>query len=276
MLLLDGKKVAEDIKFKLTKEIQQLSVKPCLAIIQIGDDERSGIYIKHKKKFGEVIGASVFHLKLPETTSQSEIEGKIQELNQDENVHGIIIQLPIPKHLEKEKLVNMVVPVKDVDGLVDQGTVHTPATARGVMTLLAAYEIEARNKKVVVIGRSRLVGGPIVECLRRAGAEVETCNKETKNIPEITKQADIIVVAAGSPHFITKDYVKEGQVIVDVGINPVTGEEDGLSYTVGDVDFPEVSIIVKAISPVPGGVGPLTVASLFQNLFDAIMAGHYK
>lgn len=270
MILLDGKKVAEGIRIRLREKINALDMVPCLAIIQIGNDERSALYIRNKKSFAESIGATVRHIELSEDISQESVVQTIQELNHDKTVHGIIVQLPIPSHLDKEQIIRMVDRIKDVDGLSSDEPLHTPATARGVMTLLKAYNIEVKGRKAVVIGRSRLVGGPIAHCLRQAGAEVETCNKETQNIPAITQAADIIVVAAGSPRLITKEYVKEGQVIIDVGINPVTGEGDSVSHTVGDVDFDVVSQIASALSPVPGGVGPLTVASLFENLFDAV------
>jgi methylenetetrahydrofolate dehydrogenase (NADP+) / methenyltetrahydrofolate cyclohydrolase len=266
-ILLDGIKAAKGIKSKLKG--QKLKIKPCLAIIQVGNDERSALYIKNKKAFATSVGAEVRHIHIDGKVSQNDMEKIIHDLNNDKGVHGIIVQLPIPAHLDKESLLRMVYSKKDVDGLSSDTPVHTPATARGVMTLLNYYNIEVKGKKVVVIGKSKLVGGPTACVLSNAGAEVETCDKQTKDIPEITRKADIIVVAAGSPHLITKDYVGEGQVIVDIGINPVTGEGDVVSHTVGDVNFSEVSPLVRAISPVPGGVGPLTVASLFENLFDA-------
>lgn len=267
--LLDGKKVAEGIKQRLKNFSDTFASVPCLAIVQIGDDARSDIYIRNKKLFGEAVGAEVRHVRMASSTTQVEAEGLLQQLSNDQGVHGIIMQLPIPEHLDKEHLLSMITSDKDVDGISGNSSRHIPATARGIMSLLKAYGIDVQGKRAVVIGRSKLVGAPTAQCLERAGAEVTVCHKETPDIPSITRQADIIVVAAGSPHLITPIYVRQGQVIVDVGINPVTEEGDAVSYTVGDVDFAAVSPIVAAISPVPGGVGPLTVASLFENLFDA-------
>ncbi|MEN9647674.1 MAG: hypothetical protein RLY57_478 [Candidatus Parcubacteria bacterium] len=267
--LLDGKKVAEGIKQRLKDLSTTFAIAPCLAIVQIGEDTRSDIYIRNKKLFGEAVGAEVRHVRIASSTTQAEAEQLLQQLSNDQSVHGIIMQLPIPEHLDKEHLLSMIVAHKDVDGISGNDSPYVPATARGVMSLLQAYNIELQGKRAVVIGRSKLVGAPTAQCLERAGAQVTVCHKETPDIPAITQQADIIVAAAGSPHLITPAYVREGQVIVDVGINPVTKEGDTVSYTVGDVDFKAVSLIVAAISPVPGGVGPLTVASLFENLFDA-------
>ena len=269
MLLLEGKKIAQEIKGKLKAEINSSAVKPCLAILQIGNDERSSIYIKSKKVFGESIGAEVRHIHLDESVTQQEVIEVIEKNNNDTSVHGIIMQLPVPAHLDKELLLRTIDSHKDVDGLASDDPHFTPATARGIMTLLNAYNIEVKDKKVVVIGKSRLVGAPTARCLSQAGALVTSCDKSTFDIPSIAKEADIIVVAAGSPRLVTVEYVRPGQVIIDVGINSVTGEGDAVSHTVGDVDFDKVSHIVDALSPVPGGVGPLTVASLFENLFDA-------
>lgn len=267
--ILDGKIVAEGIRAQLREKVKTFSSVPCLAIIQIGNDKRSSIYIKNKKSFGESIGVEVRHIELIETITKTEVEKVVDDLNNDNSVHGIIMQLPIPQHLDKDLILNKIKKEKDVDGLSLDNLIHTPATARGVMTLLNAYNIKALDKKAVVIGRSRLVGIPVAECLRNAGAHVTVCHRETQDIPSITKQADIIIVAAGVPNLITKDYVKNEQVIIDVGINSITNELDNSNHLVGDVDFQSISPIVAAISPVPGGVGPLTVASLFQNLYDA-------
>lgn len=267
--LLDGKKVAGEIKQRLKDLSATFTIAPCLAIVQVGDDPRSDIYIRNKKLFGEAVGAEVRHVRIASSTTQAEAEHLLQQLSNDQGVHGIIMQLPIPEHLDKDKLLSMIVVHKDVDGISGNHSPYVPATARGVMSLLHAYHIEVRGKRAVVIGRSKLVGAPTAQCLERAGAQVTVCHKETLDIPTITQQADIVVVAAGSPRLITPAYVSPGQVIVDVGINPVTEEGDTVSYTVGDVDFEAVFPIVAGLSPVPGGVGPLTVASLFENLFEA-------
>jgi methylenetetrahydrofolate dehydrogenase (NADP+)/methenyltetrahydrofolate cyclohydrolase len=269
MQILNGKSISDQIKLELKGKIELNTEKPCLAIIQIGHDKRSDIYIKYKKLFGEAIGAHIEHVQLEQDITQEEIESILESLNNKRDIHGIIIQLPIPIHLNKDKLLAQINKYKDVDGLSSDKPLYTPATARGVMTLLAAYDIQITGMNAVVVGRSKLVGAPIADCLRNSGAEVIVCHKETFDIPSITKQADIVIVAAGVPNLITKDYVKVGQIIIDVGINSVLNEADLSSHLIGDVEFESVSQIVAAISPVPGGVGPLTVASLFQNLYDA-------
>jgi methylenetetrahydrofolate dehydrogenase (NADP+)/methenyltetrahydrofolate cyclohydrolase len=260
--ILDGKIIRNEIIVKLKKEIEGFETKPTLAIIQIGDLAESNKYIKAKKTFAEKIGAEVRHVQFAETVLQDEVIVEIQRLNQDESVQGIILQLPIPKNLNSLEIIEMIDPEKDVDGLTLL-TKFTPATARGVMALLDYYQIDVVDKKVTVMGRSKLVGGPIAKLLVSRGAIVSVVHHLTENPKEITKTADILIVAIGKPHLIDETYIKEGQVVVDVGI---TMEDDQMF---GDVNFEKVKDIVSAISPVPGGVGPLTVASLFLNLVAA-------
>lgn len=271
MILLSGKIIKEKIKDELRQKVASFRVPPTLAIIQVGDRPESNIYINQKQKFGEAIGVNVLKISFPENVSQEEIYKKIENLNHDEKVKGIIVQLPIPKHLDKRIILDAIDFEKDVDGLgtIQSGFLSTkdkktilPATTRGVMTLLDYYEIELVGKNVVVVGRSDLVGKPIaLACLHR-NATVTICHSHTKNLSDVTRNANIIIAACGIPKIITGDFVREGQVVVDVGIHKT---ESGLC---GDVDFEDVKDIVSAISPVPGGVGPLTVASLFQNLVD--------
>lgn len=260
--ILDGKIVRDGIIVKLKKEIESFKSVPTLAIIQVGDLAESSKYIKNKKSFAEKIGAEVKHLKFENDISQTALETEITKLNQDKNITGIIVQLPLPKHLDVNIILNMVDSNKDVDGLTENSP-FTPATARGVKTLLDYYEIEVINKKVVVMGRSKLVGGPIRNVMQESGAGVQVVHSQTENPKEITKTADILIVAIGKANLIDETYIKEGQVVIDVGIN-FKGDK-----LVGDVDFEKVKDIVSAISPVPGGVGPLTVASLFENLVEA-------
>ncbi len=229
-----------------------------LAIIQVGDRPDSISYIKAKNKFAEEIGAKTELIKFPVTVTQSEILNVIKTSTAD----GIIVQLPIPNHLNKKELLDAIDPVKDVDGL-GRGK-HIPATARGIKELLEFYKISLKDKKVVVMGRSDLVGKPIAAMCEREGAIVTICHRESQNIPSITKQADILIVAIGQPKHVTSEFVRPGQIIVDVGINRT---DEGI---VGDVDFNAVVPIVGAISPVPGGVGQMTVLALFENLADAI------
>lgn len=254
--ILYGAPVREEIKQKLIERVKKLAKKPTLAIVQVGNREDSNIYVRNKQKFGEEIGVET---KIFRPEFEEEIIGKIRELNEDKNISGIILQLPLPKGFDAEKIINLIKPEKDADGLVG-GAV--PATARGVMMLLDFYKITVIGKKAAVIGRSKLAGGPIAEMLKKNGAVVTVCNRSTENIAKICRNSDILISAAGQANLVTKDFVNENQVIVDVGINRINGK------LIGDVDFTEVESLVTAITPVPGGVGPLTVACLFQNLFD--------
>lgn len=229
-----------------------------LTIIQVGDRPDSISYISAKNKFALEIGAKTELIKFPITVTQSEILNAIKTSNSE----GIILQLPIPDHLDKRELLDAIDPMKDVDGL-GRGR-HIPATARGIKELLSFYSISLKDKKVVVMGRSDLVGKPIAAMCEKEGAQVTVCHRETENIPAITQQADILIVAIGQPKHVTAEYVRPGQIIIDVGINRT---EEGI---VGDVDFDAVAPIVQAITPVPGGVGQMTVLGLFENLADAI------
>ena len=269
--ILDGKALRDEILDDLKDRISKLDQKPELVIFQIGDVAESNTYIVQKIKFGEKIGAIVTHKKLPLDIAEPELIGQIQLANDDENVNGIIIQLPIPQSLNKEKIIDSISPQKDVDGqtaisiksLVVGSPTFIPATTKGVITLLDANKIDPSGKHVVVVGRSTLVGKPTALALLNRDATVTIAHKKTQNLQAITKSADIIVVATGKPKLITKDYVSENQIIIDIGITVVDGK------LVGDVDFENVKDLVAAISPVPGGAGPMTVASLFQNLLEA-------
>lgn len=290
-LILDGKKARDFYMTHLVHKVAALKARgiaPRLAIVQIGDNKESNIYIEQKVKFGRAIDVLVDHVCMPETSSQLEMKALIEKLNHDPAVHGIILQLPIPEHLDKIALINLIDAKKDVDGLTDEnvrlldlGTPHfIPATAKGVMTLLDFYKIDPKGKKAAVFGRSRLVGHPIAELLRLRGASVSVCHSKTVAPEDISKHADIVVVAIGRPHYIGARFIKEGAIVVDVGINaaaPAPGtaahkleEEIPRRKIVGDVDFMAVSPIVSAISPVPGGVGPMTVLSLFDNLISSV------
>jgi methylenetetrahydrofolate dehydrogenase (NADP+)/methenyltetrahydrofolate cyclohydrolase len=238
----------------LIKKIKGLT----LAIIQVGDRPDSISYIKAKNKFAEEIGAKIELIKFPITVTQSEVLSAIKS----STANGIILQLPIPDHLHKKELLDAIDPKKDVDGL-GRGT-HIPATARGIKELLEFYTISLKDKKVTVMGRSDLVGKPVARMCEQEGAIVTVCYRETKDIPTLTKQADIVIVAIGQPKHVTSEFVRPGQIIIDVGINRTN---EGI---VGDVDFNAVAPIVAAITPVPGGVGQMTVLALFENLVDAV------
>jgi methylenetetrahydrofolate dehydrogenase (NADP+)/methenyltetrahydrofolate cyclohydrolase len=279
VLILDGKKIRDQIADKLKKvvhtRVKEGFVRPSLAIIQVGNNKESEAYIRNKKKFGERIGAEVIHVHLPEESTEESVLGELQNLNQDENIHGIIIQLPLPKGLDKNKLIETIDPKKDVDGLcsknvkglwTNQTDTMIPATTRGILTILEHYQISVAGKNIVIVGRSSLVGRPTAVALLNRDATVTICHSLTKDLEYHTLEADIIISAAGRPRLITEAHVKPHHIIIDVGI---TVEEIPERVSHGDVDFVPVSSIVDAISPVPGGVGPMTVASLFENLIDA-------
>lgn len=298
MILLDGKKLrdltADRLKNEIAEAMSESAVAtPQLAIIQIGDLAQSNTYITQKKLFAEKIGAKVVHITHPDKISEEDLIAEIEKLNRDEKIHGIIVQLPIPASLNKQKIIDAIDPAKDVDGLTAMNVKRlcanseqaiVPATVLGVISLLQHYEIPIDGKKVVVVGRSMLVGKPLALALLNENATVAVCHSHTENLKEETRKADILVVAVGHAHLITKDHVREGQVVVDVGINFVDKEEvqdvtfpldhkpedeNPKKHMVGDVDFEAVKNIVSAISPVPGGAGPMTVASLFHNLVGA-------
>jgi methylenetetrahydrofolate dehydrogenase (NADP+)/methenyltetrahydrofolate cyclohydrolase len=280
--ILDGKVVRDSRAKSLKEKISKMAVKPKLVIIQIGSLPESDAYIRQKKKFGETIGALVELKNFPENVGKEEIISVIRKLNSDASVSGIIVQLPLPENLDKNEIINFIDPLKDVDGLTSASLKllwenkkggYIPATAKAIVSILDYYEIPIKGKRIVVVGRSSLVGKPALLTLLNRDATVTLCHSQTKNLPETTKQAEILIVAIGKPNFIGKDCVSNGQVVIDVGINLIAGtkleEEIPGKKFVGDVDFEAVKDIVSAISPVPGGVGPMTVLSLFENLTEA-------
>lgn len=268
---IDGKKIRNEIIEELKKEVKTYMIKPCLAVIQIGDDPASNSYIKSKEKACNEIGLYFKHIKFSETVKEIEVINKILELNNDEYVHGILLQLPLPSNFNQDKLINYIARNKDVDGLTDinLGKLfnNKPAmiscTPLGIMTLFEKYKIDVSGLNVVIVGRSKLVGKPLLGLLLNKDATVTICHSKTANLKKHTKNADILIVAVGKKHFIKKDMVKEGAVVIDVGIN----KEDGVLY--GDVDYDNVKEIASYITPVPGGVGPMTVASLMNNVLEA-------
>jgi methylenetetrahydrofolate dehydrogenase (NADP+)/methenyltetrahydrofolate cyclohydrolase len=261
--ILSGIAARDALVDSMKQEVQTFERAPTLVIIQVGDRPDSTSYINQKKRFAERIGAKVIHRQFPEVVTQQELINVIEKDNADKSIDGIILQIPLPPHLDKNFLINTIDPEKDVDGLT-VATKMVPATARGVLALCAFYEISLEGKKVTVIGKSALVGTPIALSMKAQGAEVTVCDKKTGDLIPYTKSADIIVVAAGHPRLIGKEHVSAYQVVIDVGIN-VSGDKK----LTGDVYFEEVELIVAAITPVPGGVGPMTVTALFQNLLDA-------
>ncbi len=272
--ILYGKPVREKMIEEMKARVVNLGFSPTLAILQVGAREDSTAYIKQKQKFGEQIGVNVLLKQWQDTTEEGleqKILSEIERLNNDKSVNGIIVQLPLPESLDTKKIVNAIAENKDADGLREsedggEGLLVTPATAGAVLALLDYYNIEIKDKNVAVIGRSRLAGGPIAKELERRGARVQVCHKETQNNAEVCSASEILVVAAGQIGLVDKSFVNKDQVVVDVGINRIWVEDK--PKLVGDVDFAQVEPVVKAISPVPGGVGPLTVACLFRNLLD--------
>ncbi|MFA6078022.1 MAG: bifunctional 5,10-methylenetetrahydrofolate dehydrogenase/5,10-methenyltetrahydrofolate cyclohydrolase [Candidatus Paceibacterota bacterium] len=267
--ILDGKIVRDEIVDFLSREVKRFKTKPQLVIIQIGSRADSDSYIKQKKIFGERIGAKVTHLKFKENITEKKLLSVVLKCNIDKKVSGIIVQLPLPKQLNSFNIIESISPKKDVDGLTsvnlkklitNDESGFLPATPKGIVSLFEYYKVSIRGKKIVVVGRSPWLGKPLALLLINNGATVTVCHSGTKNLATETKNTEILIVATGKPKLIGKKHVSSGQVVIDVGINKVDGK------LVGDVDFEAVKNIVKAITPVPGGVGPLTVASLFQNL----------
>ena len=280
-LILDGKVVRAAGLPELKARIEALMKPPTLAIIQVGDREDSTSYIKAKTAFGEKLGVKIKHIKLAEKISEQELIAKISECNQDETIKGIIVQLPLPIALDQDAIIEAISPKKDVDGLTSFNVKRwlegredavIPGTTRGVKELLEYYKIDLFGKHVVVVGRSMLVGKPIAAYCLNENASVTICHSKTADLASETKRADVLIVAAGKPGLIGANHVREGTVVVDVGINTVKGEklEDEIpsKKLVGDVDFEAVKDIASAISPVPGGVGPMTVLAIFENLAD--------
>ena len=271
MTLIDGKKVSADVRAELKTETAafeaQYGKKVGLAVVLVGEDPASQVYVRNKIRGCEEAGIRSFAHYLPANASQSEVEELVSALAADDNVHGILVQLPLPRHLDEEKILACIPTAKDVDGfsaenigrlaMNEEGTVA--CTPSGVMELLKRYEIDPRGKKAVVVGRSNIVGRPMALLLLNADATVTVCHSRTADLKAERAQADILVAAIGKPKFITADMVKDGAVVVDVGINRVDGK------LVGDVDFEEVSKKASYITPVPGGVGPMTIAMLLKN-----------
>ncbi len=275
-MILDGKALSQKIQLELKERIQLVSTKigrsPGLAVLLVGDNPASLAYVRNKERACQKVGIASFARHFPTNTSQEELEQVIQGLNQDTRVDGILVQLPLPEHLDEVSLLNQIAPDKDADGLhplnlgrlVRQEEGILSCTPAGVMRLLQEYEIEIQSKQAVVLGRSILVGKPLSLMLLGANATVTMAHSRTANLSEITRQADILVAAVGKPKLITAEMVKPGAVVVDVGINRLTTPE-GKSRLVGDVDFEAVAKIAKFITPVPGGIGPMTVAMLLSN-----------
>ena len=270
-MLLNGKEFSKKLKNNLKIEVENLKKEtnqtPGLAIILVGNNPASEVYVRNKVKDATNCGINANLIRFEETISEQELIDEVIKLNNDDTCHGLIVQLPLPKHINEQVIIDTISPDKDVDGfgILNKGKLFSglesieSATPKGIMKLLEEYNIDPKGKHAVVVGRSNIVGKPMAIMLLNKHATVTICHSKTENLSEITKQADILVVAIGKPKFITKDMVKEGAVVIDVGTNRV---DDKL---VGDVDFENVEPITSYITPVPGGVGPLTIASLLEN-----------
>ncbi len=273
-ILMDGEKLRDEVVARLRKEIEAKgSPKVCLATLLVGDDKPSKIYVRWKHKKAEEAGMVSKGIELPGSATQEEVEAAVKSFADDPEVHGILVQLPIPQHLDTERVLALIPPEKDVDGLTElsMGRLmrglpgHVPCTPLGVMRLLERYGIRTKGKRAVVIGRSTLVGLPqTILLIRKGGDATTTCaHSHTEDLVAVCREADIIVSAVGIAKLITKDHVKPGAVVVDVGVSRV--EEK----IVGDVDFDEVQKVASAITPMPGGTGPMTIACLLENTLEA-------
>ena len=273
--ILEGKKLAKKIRMNLKHEVEELSqagIYPKLAVVMVGDNSSSEVYVKNKSSACRKVGIEFEEFLLSKETTEQELLELIQKLNNDKNIHGILLQSPVPKHIDINKAFRTILPEKDVDGfhpmnvgnLVIGEDCFISCTPFGVMKLLEEYEIEVEGKNAVILGRSNIVGKPMVQCLLAKNATITVCHSKTQNIHEIVQKADLVISAIGKPHFVTSDMIKEGAVVIDVGINRL---EDG--SIVGDVDFESVNEKASYITPVPGGVGPMTIAMLLTNVVKA-------
>lgn len=286
MELLDGKRIADEVKQEIAAEVTEMIVngkkRPHLAAILVGNDGASETYVGHKEKSCSQVGFKSSVLRFPETISEVELLSKVDELNKDSDIDGFIIQLPLPKHISDQKVIEAIDPKKDVDGFhpmnVGRMTIGLPsyvsATPDGIMELIRRYKIETSGKHCVVLGRSNIVGRPMANLLSQKGypgdCTVTLCHSRTNNLTEVLRSADILIAALGQPEFVTSKMVKEGAVVIDVGITRIKSEASKSGWKlVGDVKFDEVAHKCSYITPVPGGVGPLTIVSLLKNTLKA-------
>jgi len=272
--ILNGKEVSESIIASLTEKIKTMSVQPGLAVILVGDNPASQVYVGSKKRTCEKMGMASFEYLLPASTTENELITVITTLNNDPKVHGILLQLPLPKGLDSDKMLGLISAKKDVDGFHPESVgkllqglpTFKSCTPFGVMEILKYYGISPEGKHVVIIGRSNIVGKPLAAMMITESATVTICHSKTKNLSDICKQADILCAAIGRPNFVTADMIKPGAVVIDVGINRIEDPTTEKGYKiVGDVDYAQVAPIASAITPVPGGIGPMTIAMLMAN-----------
>jgi methylenetetrahydrofolate dehydrogenase (NADP+)/methenyltetrahydrofolate cyclohydrolase len=273
--IIDGKLLAQNLRQNIANEVKQYSRPPGLAVILVGDDEASQVYVRNKTRACVEVGFYSDQIHKSANITEEELLNEVNRLNENKTIDGILVQLPLPPHIDSNKIIEAIIPEKDVDGFSSENVGKlsqnkafiSPCTPKGVMKMLDSIKYDLRGKDCVIIGASNIVGRPMAMELLNAGATVQVCHKETKEITQKTKSADIIIAAAGVANLVKSDWVKEGAVIIDVGINRL---KDGT--LAGDVDFENVKDKVSAISPVPGGVGPMTIAVLLENTLIAYQA----
>lgn len=274
--IIDGKQISLDIKNELKEKVakyKEQGIEITLAVVKVGNDPASAVYVRNKEKACEYVGINSKTLALPEETTEEELLNVVKELNEDKNVNGILVQLPLPKHIDESKVLLTIDSTKDVDGFhpVNVGKMvigedtFLPCTPAGIIEMIKRTDIDIEGKKCVVIGRSNIVGKPMAMLMLKENATVTIAHSRTKDLKEVTKRADIIVAAIGKAKFVTADYVKEGAVVIDVGM-----DRDENGKLCGDVDFESVSKVASAITPVPGGVGPMTVTMLLVNCLRSV------
>ncbi len=269
---IDGKMISAQVKDECKKRVEEEGLNVTLAVIQVGSDPASTVYVGNKKKACEYIGICSRPYELPEDTTEESLLELVEKLNRDDSVDGILVQLPLPSHIDEDRVIRTISPAKDVDGFHPQSvgalSIGQPGfvscTPAGIIQLLKRSGVEIDGKECVIVGRSNIVGKPMAMLMLRENATVTVCHSHTANLKEVTKRADILIVAIGRPRFITREYVKEGAVVIDVGIH--RNEDNKLC---GDVNFEDVEPVASAITPVPGGVGPMTVAMLMNNCLEA-------
>lgn len=276
--LINGKALAEKMQASLAKKVAELNEKkgilPGLVVILVGDDPASQVYVRNKERAANRVGFRSETIRLSDHTSEEELIAVIESYNQDERYHGILVQLPLPAHINDKRIILAIDPKKDVDGFHPMNTGHlwngrsqmVPCTPAGIMEMLHAYQVELEGKHAVIIGRSNIVGKPMAQLLLEKNATVTLTHSRTRHLQEMTRQADLLIVAIGQGNFVTKDYVKEGAVVIDVGMN-----RDDHGKLVGDVLFEEVKERASLITPVPGGVGPMTITMLLEQTYQAAL-----
>lgn len=273
--IIDGKKLSAKIIEEVTEKVAKLDKKPHLVVVLVGEDPASELYVGMKEKTALRIGLKSTVLRYPENTDEQTVLDKIAELNNDEDITAILVQVPLPKHISEQKVIQAVAPQKDVDGFTTEniGRISIglepyayPCTPLGIIKLLEEYKIEIEGKHAVVVGRSNILGKPMAQMLLNKNATVTICHSHTKNLAEITKTADILVAAVGKLKMITRDMIKPDCVVIDAGTTKIDGK------TIGDVDFENISDMTSYITPVPGGVGPMTIACLMKNTYELFMS----